>query len=407
MADPDHLALAKQGSHAIARWREQVYWRRRSLDLSGAFLSGSRLAGVDLANDNLSNVDLTSAELRLADLSGVNLHGAHLWRSNLAGTDFRRANLRSAQPGALQPEGVLGFRAPISRGRTCPTPTCGAPTWRRQTCRGPTLPRRTWLGPTWQALTFATAAMAAANLEVANLEGADLRGAWFIRPWLAGASMENCVFEMTLVADCDLSQVQGLASIRHSGPSIVGSDTLARSRGLIPDEFLQKAGVAGPFIAAQNEIYHSGRGAPKILLINSIKDSELSARIHRDLQRSGVLSWALAADDEAVLRADQGVLERTIFYDLLVLVCSTDALGSPHINRLFSHLEPGASEAHQPRLITVATDGMVYSSQDRLCAQLRQTKVVDLRGWSEEECYRRGLDRLAEAIASADATPAA
>ena len=69
MADPEHTALAKAGAHAIARWREQIYWRRRSRDLSGAYLSGARLPGVDLAHDNLSNADLTSADLRLAEAS--------------------------------------------------------------------------------------------------------------------------------------------------------------------------------------------------------------------------------------------------------------------------------------------------------------------------------------------------
>ena len=406
MADPDHLALAKQGSHAIARWREQVYWRRKSLDLSGAFLSGSKLAGIDLASDNLSNVDLTSSDLRLGDLSASNLHGAHLWRSELAGADFRRANLRSASLVRCNLRGSTFQNADLSV-----ADLSHADLWcanlAEANLQGANL---TGANLAWADLGGAdlrNCRLAAANLEVANLEGADLRGAWFIRPWLTGSSMENCLLEMTLLADCDLSQVRGLASTRHSGPSIVGSDTLARSRGMIPDEFLQRAGVAGPFIAAQNEIYRSGQRSPKILLINSIKDSELSARIHEDLQLSGVSSWALAADDEAVLRADQGVLERTIFYDLLVLLCSTEALANPHINRLFTHLEPGAGAAHQPRLITVATDGLLYSSQDRLCAQLRQTKVVDLRGWSEEWCYRRGMDRLAEAIASAEAAPAA
>ena len=406
MADPDHLALAKQGSHAIARWREQVYWRRRSLDLSGAFLSGSKFAGIDLASDNLSNVDLTSSDLRLGDLSASNLHGAHLWRSNLAGTDFRRANLRSGSLVRCNLRGSTFQNADLS-GADLSHADLWCANLAEANLQGANL---TGANLAWADLGGAdlrNCRLAAANLEVANLEGADLRGAWFIRPWLTGSSMENCLLEMTLLADCDLSQVRGLASIRHSGPSVVGSDTLARSRGMIPDEFLQRAGVAGPFIAAQNEIYRSGQRAPKILLINSIKDSELSARIHQDLQLSGVSSWALAADDEAALRADQGVLERTIFYDLLVLLCSTEALANPHINRLFTHLEPGAGAAHQPGLITVATDGLLYSSQDRLCAQLRQTKVVDLRGWSEEWCFRRGMDRLAEAIASAEATPAA
>ena len=405
MADPDHVALAKQGKHAIARWREQVYWRRLSLDLSGAYLSGSPFAGVDLANDNLSNVDLTGAGLRLADLSGANLHGAHLWRSDLSGADFRRSNLRSASLVRCNLRGGSFQSADLS-GADLSHADLWCANLAEANLQGANL---TGANLAWADLAGADlrdCRLAAANLEVANLEGADLRGAWLIRPWLNGASMEDCRFEMTLLADCDLSQVRGLTSVRHSGPSFVGADTLARSKGLIPEEFLRRAGVAGPFVAAQNEVHRSGQRSPKILLVNSTKDSELAKRIQEDLGRSGVLSWALGADDEEVLRADQGVLERTIFYDLLVLLCSTEALGNPHINRLFTNLEPGLPAAHRPRLIVVATDDLVYSNQDTLCAQLRQTKVVDLRGWSEEGCYRQGLDRLIDAIASTDAAPA-
>ena len=73
MADPEHVALIKKGPHAVARWREELYWRRRQLDLSGAFLTRARLSGADLDSDNLSGIDLTDADVGLADLSLANL----------------------------------------------------------------------------------------------------------------------------------------------------------------------------------------------------------------------------------------------------------------------------------------------------------------------------------------------
>ena len=73
MANPEHIAMFKKGSHEVARWGEQQFWQRRQLDLSGAFLSRARLANADLAHDNFSGIDLTDADLRLADMSGANL----------------------------------------------------------------------------------------------------------------------------------------------------------------------------------------------------------------------------------------------------------------------------------------------------------------------------------------------
>ena len=401
MADPQHTALAKEGAHAIARWREQIYWRRRSMDLSGAYLSGSRLGGADLAHDNLSNADLTSTDLRLADLSGVNLQGAHLLRSDLSGTDLRRANLKSTSLVRCNLRGSSLHGADLS-GADLSYADLWCANLSEANLQGANLTEANLAWADLAGADLRNCRLTATNLEVANLAGADLRWASFIRPLLTGVSLGDCLFEMTLLADCDLSNVNGLGSTRHSGPSIVGSDSLARSKGLIPEDFLRQAGVAAPFIAAQHEIRRSDQTMPKILLISSTTDVELVARIQRDLGESGVLSWTLAADDEEVLRSDQGALERIIYYDLLVLVCSTQALENPHICRVFNHLEPGAVLAHRPRLITVATDDLLYTRQDRLCTQLRQTEVVDLRGWPKEGSYRKGLALLTSAINQAE-----
>ncbi|PKB80214.1 MAG: hypothetical protein BZY88_09270 [SAR202 cluster bacterium Io17-Chloro-G9] len=401
MADPEHTALAKAGAHAIARWREQIYWRRRSMDLSGAYLSGSRLAGVDLAHDNLSSADLTSADLRLADLSGVNLQEAHLWRSDLSGTDFRRANLKSSSLVRCKLRGSSLHSADLS-GADLSYADLWCANLSEANLQGANLTEANLAWADLSGADLRNCRLTATNLEVANLTGADLRGAFFIRPQLTGVSLEDCLFEMTLLADCDLSAVKGLESTRHSGPSIVSTDSLARSKGLIPEDFLRQAGVAGPFIAAQHDIRRTGQTGPKILLVSSVTDAGLAARIQGDLRESGVLSWTLAADDEEVLRSDQAALDRILYYDLLVLVCSTQALENPHTCRVFNHLEPGAAPAHRPRLVTVATDDLLYTRQDSLCTQLRQTEVVDLRGWSKEESYRKGLAHLVSAIAKAD-----
>ena len=99
MANPEHVALAKSGANAIARWRETNYripnptlhsyslryqledrsvsetfepafvFGRAKLDLSGAFLTRVRLAGADLSYDDLRGADLTSCNLRQANLA--------------------------------------------------------------------------------------------------------------------------------------------------------------------------------------------------------------------------------------------------------------------------------------------------------------------------------------------------
>ncbi|WP_300000208.1 pentapeptide repeat-containing protein [Anabaena sp. AL09] len=77
MANPEHLAILKQG---VGVWNE---WREENPDiipdLTEADLRGANLSDADLRDANLSNADLSNA-----DLSGI-LCGADLSRADLRG----------------------------------------------------------------------------------------------------------------------------------------------------------------------------------------------------------------------------------------------------------------------------------------------------------------------------------
>ena len=52
----------------------------------------------------------------------------------------------------------------------------------------------------------------------------------------------------TIFADVNLSDVKGLETVVHHGPSSVGIETIYRSQGKIPEAFLRGAGVPEDFI---------------------------------------------------------------------------------------------------------------------------------------------------------------
>ncbi len=94
MANPEHVAIVKQGAAAIAAWREGHPGER--LDLHGANLDLTNLRGADLREVNLSLASLRKADLREADLNLANLIRANLGEANLHGVNLSLANLRSA-----------------------------------------------------------------------------------------------------------------------------------------------------------------------------------------------------------------------------------------------------------------------------------------------------------------------
>jgi hypothetical protein len=87
-----------------------------------------------------------------------------------------------------------------------------------------------------------------ADLRGADLRGADLSEAVLIGARLSGADLDSALCGGTAFGAVDLSEVKGLESIRHGGPSTVGVDALVRSRGRIPEAFLRGCGVPEAWI---------------------------------------------------------------------------------------------------------------------------------------------------------------
>jgi uncharacterized protein YjbI with pentapeptide repeats len=91
MANPEHLAMLKQGED---NWNE---WRAASRDvvpdLSGAGLSEANLSGANLREVHLWGADLREADLTGADLGRADLRGADLANARIAFTIFANVDL--------------------------------------------------------------------------------------------------------------------------------------------------------------------------------------------------------------------------------------------------------------------------------------------------------------------------
>jgi uncharacterized protein YjbI with pentapeptide repeats len=104
MANPEYLALLKEGVEAWNRWREKNSSIRldiagadlRGIDLNGTSRHGVKLHGANLAGTNFREANLTGAILSQADLTGANLESANLNVAILWGASLRGANLVGA-----------------------------------------------------------------------------------------------------------------------------------------------------------------------------------------------------------------------------------------------------------------------------------------------------------------------
>jgi hypothetical protein len=221
--------------------------------------------GVDVWNNWRSkNLDVK------IQLNEAHLPGANLREANLLGADLRGANLNSAD--------LWGANLP------------GADLW----------------GADLTEVDLTGANLTEADLSGANLNSADLRKTIF-----SGAH-----FGGTIIGNTDLSDSIGLEKTNHMGPSIIGADTIRKSNGKIPVEFLRGCGLsdleiesaklAAPGLDPEQvtqityEIYRLYCDQPiqfySCFISYNSKDQKFAQRLHDDLQNSGVRCWFAPED---------------------------------------------------------------------------------------------------------------
>ena len=423
LADPEHIAIAKSGPNAISRWRELTFWvpnenpivyslnyslgdrstgetfepefvhGRAKLDLSGAYLSGIRLPRADLAHDDLSRADLTGCDLRQARLAGTILQAAHMSRANLSHADLTLASMANCSL----------IRADLSSSTLQQAQLAGADlsysnlhfaNLQDANLAGANL---SYADLSWTNLTGANlrgATVTATSLTLADLTGADLRGATITNVNLESAVLMNTLLGFTTVINCDLSQTIGLETSRHSGPSTLGLDTIAKSGGSIPGEFLLRAGVAMPLLAAQDAMRGVARTFPRVLIIGSLEDSALADRLRSGLAASEIPAWFLPADDEAAVLSGGILFEHTPNYDCLVLLCTEKSLESPQTCVYLSQLTGSPTSGSTQTCVSMATDDLFYQRDDQLCSGLRNGRVLDFRGCEESGPWEEALASL-------------
>ena len=357
MANPEHIAVAKGRTFAIARWRARFFQERAHLDLSGGYFSRARMPGVDLSFDDLTQIDFTSADLRHGRFNGARMREAHLTRCNLnrasfedslaSGAVFTRSDLRGSNLNNADLRGANLTNCDIAFSTLVGANLSGADLSEADL--------------TMSDLTDANlsgARLNAACLDVANLTRCDLRQTALVRTRLDGTLLEDCVVDMTLFADCDLSAVLSLHTLRHEGPSIVGADTLARSGSHLPEIFLLSAGVPPDFINGHVGLQQGETPHRRVLLIGSTVDATIVDWLRDELRQRGLQCWSLLGDDEETIYNSQVIPPMSRFrnYDRVALVCSGGALESPSVWRLYREIMQRQADSAARRVYIAAVE---------------------------------------------------
>jgi TIR domain/Pentapeptide repeats (8 copies) len=272
MANPDHLAILKQGVEVWNKWRQdnpRIYMP----DLAGADLSNAHLIGINLSKANLFKAKLREAKVSFADLSSAYLVAADLTKVECIGTYFTGADLTRAK---LRKAGLIGSAFGIVQNGN---QTYGVSLFRT--------------GP--------------------NLSGTDF----------TQAQMAHCVF-----ANTDLSKSKGLETVVHTTPSSVDVATIYLSKGRIPDDFLRGCGMPESFLKFQRTLRSHRTDFHSCFISYSTKDEDFADRLRADLQSSGVRCWFAPHQIRGGKKLYDQIHAAISDHDRLLLILSEHSLNS-------------------------------------------------------------------------------
>jgi len=308
------LKLLRTGPDGIARWNR---WRESGVEipaLTHADLGETFLSGADLRGAKLGGANLAAANLEDAVLRGANLINANLGKTLLGGADLSAANLRGADL----------CLADLSR-----------------------------------------ATLSGANLYRVNLYNAGTEETDFSEAVCAGTSFTNV----------DLSNAHGLEAVTHDGPSSIGTDTLVRTKGRIPETFLRGCGLA-PWEVLVANLYRADLTPPRASelqykifdawtkgrsLINgcfvsySWSDASFVDNLRDRLFAEGINVWLDRHDAVAGTIQDQ-VWRAIQFHHVVILVLSKRSVTSDWVENELEMAREKEKAEGRPVLCPIALD---------------------------------------------------
>ena len=388
MANPEHVAKLLEGVEAWNDWRRENPDIRpdlvfaplcnttlRGANLKDAYLSNiklikSDLKSADLVGATLDEADLSEIDLRDADLQGVSLREANLVSADLRGSDFSYANLAYTK---LKNANLSGAELRDTNLREV-------------------------------------------DLSGADLSGADLRGADLREADLSGADLSVVYLGQNVLAPVNLTNVRGLDSCYHSGPSTIDHRTLMLSGGL-PKIFLRDCGWPDWMIEAaqlfqgdlpDNGVIDIAYQIANLLTSNPIqyqscfisyssKDQDFAESLYADLQAKGVRCWYAPHDLRIGDRFQDTIDQAVRLRDKLLVILSENSLASEWVEDEVQAAVAEERKGGKRRtvLFPLRIDDAVEETNLAWALRIKQTRHIgDFRGWKDHDAYQAALDRL-------------
>jgi uncharacterized protein YjbI with pentapeptide repeats len=341
MAYEEHVAVVLQGVKVWNEWRAEKP-KNFQADLSNYDFSNYELRGADLSGANLFGSHFENADLSDANLSGANLRYARLYSVALVRTNFRGADL-----------------------------------------------------------TFAT--LDDVDLEEAKLSEAHLTSVQIIDANLKDTDFSGAFVGATVFGRIDLRGAKNLDTLQHSGPSVIGIDTVYASMGQIPRHFLRDAGVDDGFITYISSLVGRATQFYSCFISYSTKDHDFASRLHADLEDHNVRCWFAEHDMHGGRTVDEQIDRAIRLHDRVLLIVSPASMESTWVNReIMKACKRGEKEKRRVLFPIGLVEFRRIQAWESLDAdtgidyarKVREYYIPDFSRWKQHDDYQRAFQRL-------------
>jgi uncharacterized protein YjbI with pentapeptide repeats len=263
-----------------------------------------------------------------------------------------------------------------------------------------------WAKLSWADLSEANlseADLTGAKLSKANLSKANLFLADFSWAKLKWADLSHSHMRWTMLGDADLSEVRGLETVEHSGPSTMGIDSIFRSKGKISEIFLRGVGVPDGIITYMKSLVVNPIEYYSCFISYSSKDEEFAKRLHADLQAVHVRCWFAPEDLKIGERFRPKIDEAIRLHDKLLLVLSKSSVASLWVETEVESAFERERKEGRTVLFPIRLDDGVMETDEAWAADIRRTRHIgDFSKWENDDSYQKGFARLLRDLKAQD-----
>lgn len=258
-----------------------------------------------------------------------------------------------------------------------------------------------------------------ADFRRADLSGADLRKAilWgvnFTRADLRQANFMSSLIAHTLFGDCELGSSRGLERINHWTSSTIGTDTINKSKGRIPIQFLRGCGLsdldieyaklAAPGLDPNqvkrivDEIHRLYGNQPiqfySCFISYSSADQDFARRLHDDLQNNGVRCWFAPEDMKVGDEFRKAIGKEIRVRDKLLIILSENSIRSEWVGDEVEKALAEEKEQGALKLFPIRLDNAVFEAKDDWAEKIRLRRHIGDFSSDYDQAFQRLLRDL-------------